>query len=286
MNKLFLSSMLLVSNMFYAAANVDSPQAGQSGQVETHYEVTGRAVSLHEPVIILFTIHNGLAHPITVDLGVGNVSRFEFILKSSSGKIVHGRPQRTEGLTQQENVVIGAGEDYKQQLILNRWFDIDAPGSYELKARLNTPIDAGPNKVTPPLGETISFEIESRDVNRLKAVCERLAAEAENARGVEAAQFPTLVLSYINDPVAVPYLSKILSEHTLEYDVAILGLERVGSDAAVETLLSALNDKYGEIDVLARQALSRMQNRISNANLRETVRRALSENVSRQNPPS
>jgi HEAT repeat protein len=59
------------------------------------------------------------------------------------------------------------------------------------------------------------------------------------------------------------------------YELAILGLERMGDEAAVEVLLSALGDNYGDIAVLARRALTRLQNRISNPNLKETVRRAL-----------
>ena len=60
-----------------------------------------------------------------------------------------------------------------------------------------------------------------------------------------------------------------------DYELVVRGLERVGDEPAVEVLLSALAANYGDIAVLARRALKRMQERISNPNLKETVKREL-----------
>jgi HEAT repeat protein len=57
--------------------------------------------------------------------------------------------------------------------------------------------------------------------------------------------------------------------------LVVRGLERVGDEPAVEALLSALADNYGDIAALARRALTRMQERISNPKLREMVKREL-----------
>jgi hypothetical protein len=119
------------------------------------------------------------------------------------------------------------------------------------------------------------LEIKARDINRLTKVCAELAARTEEARSVTDAQDPALALSYVRDPVAVPYLARVLSGHALSYQLAVAGLERIGNDAAIETLLSELNDKYGDIGDLARRALERMEDHISSPNLRETVQREL-----------
>jgi hypothetical protein len=101
------------------------------------------------------------------------------------------------------------------------------------------------------------------------------------ASTVEAAQFLALELSYANDPIAVSYLDRLLSAHTLAYEKAVQGLERIGTDEAVEVLLSALNENSGDIAELATRSLGRMQGRIANPVLRETVKKAVGRSFER-----
>jgi hypothetical protein len=61
----------------------------------------------------------------------------------------------------------------------------------------------------------------------------------------------------------------------LAYQNVISGLERLGNDDAVEALLSALDENWGDIPELATSSLGRMQNRISNPSLKETVKKAV-----------
>lgn len=92
---------------------------------------------------------------------------------------------------------------------------------------------------------------------------------------VDSAQFPAMALSYVNDPVALPFLAHLLSANILAYRYAVEGLERIGNDDAVETLLSALNEKWGDIPELATASLARMQDSIASPRLRETVKKAV-----------
>jgi len=194
---------------------------------------------------------------------------------SPQGKVVEGRRQRSEGLTQPGKLVIGPGEDHQQALLLNQWFDLELPGKYLLTAGISTAIEVGEVNTLAPQAQRLILEIKPRDTNRLTQVCEELAAKVSMAKGVEAEQESALKLSYVEDPIAVPYLAEGLSAHMFNYSVAIRGLERIGNDAAVEALLSALDDKYGDIGDLAGRALTRMQDRISSPALKEAVRRAL-----------
>ena len=103
------------------------------------------------------------------------------------------------------------------------------------------------------------------------------------ATTVDAAQFPAMALSYVKDPVAVPFLGRLLSTNTLAYRYAVTGLERIGDDDAIEALLSALSAKWGDIPELATASLARMQDRIVNPRLKETVKKAV-ESESEQAP--
>jgi hypothetical protein len=246
------------------------------GQLEMSYQFKETAVTLREPVLLLFKVHNGLEQPVALDLGVNWIQFFEFELTSPEGKAIRGRSQRSEGLsTQPGKFIIGPGEDYQQELLLNQWFDFDLPGQYFLRARLNTAIDMGGVSTPPPQASRLALEIRPRNTERLTKVCSELARQVLMARGGEAEQKALLKLSYVNDPVAVPYLAQVLSQHRINYSLAISGLENIGNEAAVEVLLSTLSDTYADMADLARQALTRMQDRISNPNLKETVKREL-----------
>jgi hypothetical protein len=258
-------------------------RATPSKQLDISYEFKESEITLHEPLVLIFKVHNGLDQPVALDMGENNIQSFEFALISPRGQTIQGRHQRSMGLsTTTGNLPVEPGGDFKLELILNQWFELGALGKYLLTARLNTAIDTGGMSTAPHPAQSIPFEIKPRDVNRLRKVCAELVSRVENAGGVEAEREPALELSYVNDPIAAPYLAEVLARHMLNYDLAIQGFERIGNDDAVEALLSALDDEYGDIAVLARRALTRMQDRISNPNLRETVRRALEK----EPPPS
>jgi hypothetical protein len=171
--------------------------------------------------------------------------------------------------------VVAPGEDYQQPLLMNQWFPFRTVGTYFLTSQLTTDIEVSGDGSQPPKSQTIRLAVNARDPQRLTIVCADLARQVEQAPNAEAAQEPALMLSYVEDPIAVPYLAQVLSSHKLTDHLVIPGLERIGSDDAIKALLSALDDKFGETADLARQALTRMEDRISDPVLKETVRRAL-----------
>jgi hypothetical protein len=250
------------------------------GKVDVEYK-SQESFTLHEPVVVTFSVRNGLSKSITLKLGAQYTQYFQFSLTTPEHQILQSSRNPGQDVSVvtigSGTVTVEAGGKYERPLLLSQFIPLKTPGTYLLTSKLSTEIVISEDGILSPQSKTTQLHISSRDPARLEKVCEELATQAENARTVEAAEFPTLALSYIDDPIAVPFLAKILSGHTLEYDLAIPGLERIGNDDAVESLLSALNDKYGEVDMLARQALTRLQDRISNPNLKETVRRTLSQ---------
>lgn len=66
----------------------------------------------------------------------------------------------------------------------------------------------------------------------------------ESAPSVQAAEGPALAISYINDPIAVPYLERALHASgpgALEGGLVVQGLGRIENDDSVRVLISALD---------------------------------------------
>lgn len=263
----------LCSSLLVTASAVSPSCAGQS-PIRIQYELKDSTLTLGEPAILVFSIRNDSDRAMSIDLGGDKTQFLAFSVTTPDGQVIRGGPPLPEGLHTLGTMTIAARGIYKQELLLNQWFEFKSPGRYFLEAKLNAP--GSPLSEAPSAqGRWMRLEIKPRDINRLTKVCAELAARTEEARSVTDAQDPTLALSYVRDPVAVPYLARVLSGHALSYQLAVAGLERIGNDAAVETLLSELNDKYGDIGDLARRALARMEDRISNPHLKEAVTRAL-----------
>jgi hypothetical protein len=249
-----------------------------SAKVNITYE--SQDISLHEPVIVLFSVRNNSSQPIKLTLGAQSTQFFEFSLTTPEGKTLNS--YRDPG-KEVDIITVGSGEAdvppgaaYEQSLLMNQWFSFKAPGTYFLRSRLTTNVELFGDGSIAPESETIRLVVKPRDATRLEGLCRKLVRQIEMAESVEAERGPALKLSYVDDPIAVPYLAEVLSRHMYNYHLALPGLERIGNDDAVNVLLSTLGDDFGDMAELARQALSRMQDNISNDKLKERVKQALS----------
>jgi len=253
----------------------------KSNQVDIDYAFPKSGITLHEPVVAMFSVHNGLSRPITLTLGAQSIQFFEFSLTTPDGQVLKRSfplgwdPAEVVIFNGEGEAVVAPGAVYEHPLLLNRWFSFETPGTYSLTSQLTTNIEVSGGQSIPPQSRTIRLDIKPRDPVRLKKVCEELARQVDLAPNAEAAQNPALRLGYIDDPVAVPYLAEVLEENKLIDHLVIPGLERIGTSEAVEVLLSGLHSELGDRADLSRQALTRMQERISDPNLRETVKRVL-----------
>jgi hypothetical protein len=254
--------------------------AAPAESVEVRYRFKDTTITLHEPTILMFTVHNGLQRPIAVDLGVNKAQSFEFTLRTPQGRALGGLPQVSEGFYPSGEIIVSPGGRYEQEVILNDWFPFDLPGKYSLTAGLRTQISVDGESSMVPASEHLLLEIKPRSPIRLRELCADLTRQITEAHTALAARDPALILSHIADSVAVPYLAQALFAHKGVESIALTGLERIGNKDAIEEMMSALRDKFGDTSAMARQALSRMQGQISDPSLRERVRRALASGTS------
>jgi len=266
--------------------------------VDVRFRVQEKEVSLHEPVMVIFEVHNGLSQPITVTIGALIRQYFDFALTTPSGQVLHKNNTPPPDMVTAGNgkVTVAPGADYKEPLVMNQWFAFATEGAYTLTSKLISDIETVDGSFQAP-GETTQLRVNPRDPARLNKICAELARQVETAPNAETAQEPARRLSYVEDSVAVPYLARVLSTNlgivswlprvpkellstnTLTYDKAI-GLQRIGNDDAVELLLSVVN-KPSDIGDQATRALWQIEDRISNPRLKETVKKTVERSLER-----
>jgi hypothetical protein len=249
-----------------------SPFTGAAEQqVDVHFHFRNNVITLHEPVILMFTVHNGTAQEASFDLGIDKRQFLHFSLTLPRSTTLVSEPLYPEGFHASGKVVIPPGGDYEQLLVLNQWFRFDSVGEHFLAAQLDTTIAVGNRNKFRPNTERLQFEVKDRDPAHLTEICVGLTDQVKAAGNANAAREPALLLSYIEDPIAVPYLSQLLVVQKLVQDISVAGLERIGNADAVKVLVSALTSNYGDTSNLAREALKRILQKTSDPALKRII---------------
>lgn len=247
----------------------------RASNVSVSYSLAKDQFTLHEPVILEFTVRNGFAGPVKLGIGEGDLLFAVTRPDRSSVKV----PQlRREGIAGWGIPSLQAGQTYAHDLVLNEWLDFPTPGRYEIVAQLD-------KSLSTRSGITISdtefhgyFEITPRDAEQLGRVCQELLAHIAGVGNVEEALNAAHILSNIKDPVAVPYLGKALSTNRMVDSVVVPALTRIGGEDAANVLISALKTQPRQTArELIRPALMRISANSSDAALKERIKQALSK---------
>jgi hypothetical protein len=82
-----------------------------------------------------------------------------------------------------------------------------------------------------------TIEITAEDSVRLNESCASFAKQIEKASSYHEAADAALALSFVKDPIAVPYLKTALFAKQLVEPVTIDGLEKIGNKEAVQLLV-------------------------------------------------
>lgn len=277
MRKIITAALLILSlagALRWMHAKVGGAQ--QVGRVTASYLPVAARLILHEPVMVNFAVHNGLSRLTKVNLGHNFKENFVITVKSPKGRIINATqvsnrsPDGGAGLI--GILSVRPGETYKQSLLLNEWSDFNMPGRYEVEVKL-----VNPGQEVSVIGNKMTFEIGPGDANKLTQVCDSLLENVVGATSYQRAADATRALSYVQDPVAVPYLERALRSGHLVEQIAIEGLERIGNTKAVQTLISALGIHTRDTDILARSALGRIERKTQDPRLKQMIKRALIE---------
>jgi hypothetical protein len=238
--------------------------AGQSPAIRTNFRPAKPHFTLHEPVFLEFTMENAEAQEIKVDLGKNRKGSFSFDVVAPDGTRHDNLRLPLGGVGSTGVVALAAGETYRQRVLLNEWFGFAEPGDYRVRARLGA-------------GAAGSFvlTIHERDGEALQRVCRGLLETVFRSPVVLEQIEAIRALSYVEDPVAVPYMARVFEANN-RYQYMLVGtLERIATPAAVEVLIWSLSRGDEDARPLARGSLSRMAGKTTDQAIRDRIQSVL-----------
>lgn len=276
MRKRLLLLALLGAGQIRPAMNDQTPNIHDALAIE--YRLLSTAVTLHEPILMRVTISNPLDTVARVNLGQDRKQAFELSIGKPDGKIVSSNLPLHEGASRLPVVEVASGDTYTEILVLNQWYPFPEVGTYTVKVRLtrvlgsqeDLPDDFGSWSALPPV------DVIPRDPARLTAVCDQLKTKLETSKIYAELGEAAFELSYVDDPVAVPYLQDMaLLKSGMLAPLAAEGLERVDGNAGVDALIALSKESTVEIRSPARYSLWQLEQTTKDPALRERIKQAL-----------
>jgi len=230
--------------------------------VTISFSIPDSVVSLHEPVYLQLSVRNELSESVHFDLGPQGKQTFEFAVIAPNGSVVRTAPPELGAYVMgrpDDRPTLAPGDTFAKTMVLNEWYPFPAPGSYVVRAKLTAPVltESGATLELPPPQE-IPLQVKPRDPERLRVVCEELSKKVLGGHAEEAKN-AAFALSYVDDPIAVPYLGRVLKHGFFGLDHAIAGLVRIGTSEAVQALTSSLDTQNEELKLLIQNALSEIR---------------------------
>jgi hypothetical protein len=279
-SRVILIAATLMLTMIVPRVATSGPQdVGSSGtrnSATISYSFQDHQITLHEPVIVMLKITNGSTQIIDVDLGQDRKGGFSFAVTGPDG-VEHQLPVvLREGFSISGRLSIQPSETFIENLLLNERYNFSVPGEYTIRGRLEKPIIGKNGQLSQQdTGFRETIRIAQRDELKLNGWCAALATKVESASSYQDAADAALILSYIKDPVAVPYLRRALFSHKLVEPIAITGLERIANEAAVQVLTEALRGESHDTSTLARASLAHIQKQTVDPAIKQLIDRAL-----------
>ncbi len=242
-------------------------------EVKVTFSFVDSEIVVHQPVLLNFVVQNGLGQTIKLDLGCNRKEELLFNIIFPNGKKVQLSRMRCDGLSRVGIISIKSGESYSQRILLNEWIDFSSPGNYVVEGQLTKPIETMDGKdLSVDSRFSLALKIKPENAEQLKKVSETLLKNILESNSYEKSAEAALALSYIKDPIAVPYLEKLLYSNKLIEPIAISGLRRIGGENSVEVLIRVINKQPdSELARLAKTALKRIKIQSLDSKLKQKI---------------
>jgi hypothetical protein len=254
---------MLAVTMFHDVSLGMAMSESATKYVEVSFKIAS-PITLHEPVVIQSLLENKEPYGITCDLGFQGTSAFQFIVIAPNGMQVEPFP-RIENGGGFAPVYLEPEDKYHQRILLNRWYAFDIPGKYRIIVTLELPIIKGKTELPWIMKQdesghqteevALDLTILPRNEAALKKRCDDLFHKLKETYYFSERTPIAEELSYIKDPIAIPYLAKLVKEK--EEGAAIQGLMRIGTDEALEAMILVTQSKYNEAAAAHAKALLR-----------------------------
>lgn len=258
--------------------NQDNSKTGNNVQIS--FSLVYSQIVLHQPIILTFSIQNKLEKSISLDLGENFKEGFLFTIIFPDGRISRLPQLKSEGIARTGNLLLKPKDTYTQEILLNEWTEFPTTGKYVVGGQLANFIktDAGETVIVDS-SFSIGIEIQPENAADLKKFCDRLFERLIQSKGYAEAAEAALTLSYVKDPVAVPFLQEALMSNKMVESVIINSLRDRGGAESVEVLIDAMNRKpNSEMVMQAKSALNWIDAHTADATLKAKIKQALSQN--------
>jgi hypothetical protein len=242
-------------------------------------------ITLHEPVAVNVAIKNLVSHSISIDLGGGDKTFFHFKTITPFGRQIDitNEGRATAGIWY--SIHLKPSQTYSQRLLLDELYSFDEPGDYSMSALAKVPVAEG--KVDTPYlldknrwaqvvteKARLSLVILPRNEAALRKRCEALFAKLREAHEYSEIVPIAEELSYVRDPIAIPYISKLIEKQ--EEWSALAGLRRINTDEAWEAMIPIINSKFDKTTAAyAKQILRQKMPEIRDLRIREKIANAV-----------
>jgi len=235
----------------------------QTGEeIKTSFSFAKPSITLHEPIMVNFSIENGLSEAINLDLGKYLIANFGFTIIHPDGSKIKAPEYNRWSPGPRGKISVEPKGLYTRQILFNEWYQITKPGKYIIEAELRTEIKTvSGNIIVSRVFESMPLDVQERDSVKLREVVEALARTA--TRRVEAVESgnAVLALSHIPDPMVVPHLIEIIDGGFWDEQGAAVALGRIGTPDAIAYLKAAAEDDSRSEDIrrYARRALRKIK---------------------------
>ena len=243
-----------------------SANAQSEPTLRVSYKLVTTLATVNTPVFVELTIENGLSDELTFKLASNthNYEGFQCTVLRPDGQIRTAPREHPETPSESYSVSVSPIRPFStftKLLLANKWFDFDKPGRYVIEMATTNIRTVDGSTTGYATNGHVTLDVAPRDPAALERICADLEQRVMNASNIAAETEPAEALAYINDPVAVPYLARLLraKESYLAHMITD-ALWHIGDRSAVDALIAALSGPTTEAGTppLIRMSLMRI----------------------------
>ncbi len=225
-----------LGTLLFLTACAALPQSG----VEVAFDLPETTVTANEPVYVRLSIRNSLEEEVGFVPADYSESYFDLFVTEPGGRMLQADTMAKGGLRHVGRISVPGRQSYAQKLLVSQSYQFTKPGDYKLKFQPSGPVRTASGETIPFNSEELTLTVEPRDPERLQRICQSLSDIATGPTRFDTFREAALALSFVRDPVAVPYLGRVLAKHKYITDFEVKGLVRIGGPEALEVLKSNL----------------------------------------------
>lgn len=256
------STVLLEAALAAVLLILAAPVSHAQGTIVVGFNVPADAAfQVGAPIYFDTFVENSSTETMRVNLGNHGKWNYEFTLVKPDGTTASIPPYRKIGPGPKGTITVEPHQKRSRRVVLDDWTALTQPGEYTLKVRLTVLLSSSANiSWQKEFFDELKFSVAPHDPDKLKATCERLAEAALGTSDPDAASDASLTLSYVLDPMAVPFLARVLKEGSPAARAnAVLGLTRIGNREAQEALRAGLATADADLKAKIESALTQFR---------------------------